>query len=62
MIKKIKAISVRLRGIVKGNGSRGIERERAGEVEDIFGYKNLIASYTHLYWGEMDVMSLFGGA
>lgn len=37
MIKKIKAISVRLRGIVKGNGSRGIETERAGEVEDIFG-------------------------
>ena len=28
----------------------------------IFRYKNLIASYTHLYWGEMDVMSLFGGA
>ena len=27
----------------------------------IFRYKNLIASYTHLYWGEMDVMSLFGG-
>lgn len=36
MIKKIKAISVRLRGIVKGNGSRGIERERAGEVEENF--------------------------
>lgn len=27
----------------------------------VFRYKNLIASYTHLYWGETDVMSLFGG-
>lgn len=26
----------------------------------VFRYKNLIASYTHLYWGEVDVMSLFG--
>ena len=25
----------------------------------IFRYKNVIASYTHLYWGEIDVMSLF---
>ena len=25
-----------------------------------FRYKNLIASYTHLYWGEVDVMALFG--
>lgn len=36
IIKKIKAISVRLRGIVKGKGSRGIETERAGEVEENF--------------------------
>lgn len=36
MIKKIKAISARLRGIVKGNGKRGIETERAGEVEENF--------------------------
>ena len=27
----------------------------------VFRYKNLIASYTHLYWGETNVMSLFGG-
>lgn len=26
----------------------------------VFRYKNLIASYTHLYWGEVDVMALFG--
>lgn len=26
----------------------------------VFRYKNLIASYTHLYWGEVDVLSLFG--
>ena len=25
----------------------------------VFRYKNVIASYTHLYWGEIDVMSLF---
>ena len=25
----------------------------------VFRYKNVIASYTHLYWGEVDVMSLF---
>lgn len=25
----------------------------------VFRYKNVIASYTHLYWGETDVMSLF---
>ena len=25
----------------------------------VFRYKNTIASYTHLYWGEIDVMSLF---
>lgn len=25
----------------------------------VFRYKNLIASYTHLYWGEVDVKSLF---
>ena len=26
----------------------------------VFRYKNLIASYMHLYWGEVDVMALFG--
>ena len=26
----------------------------------VFRYKNLIDSYTHLYWGEVDVMALFG--
>lgn len=26
----------------------------------VFRYKNLITSYTHLYWGEVDVMALFG--
>ena len=26
----------------------------------VFRHKNLIASYTHLYWGEVDVMALFG--
>lgn len=26
----------------------------------VFRYKNLIVSYTHLYWGEVDVMALFG--
>ena len=26
----------------------------------VFRYKNLIASYTHRYWGEVDVMALFG--
>lgn len=26
----------------------------------VFHYKNLIASYMHLYWGEVDVMALFG--
>ena len=26
----------------------------------VFRYKNLIASYTHLYWGEVDEMALFG--
>ena len=26
----------------------------------VFRYKILIASYTHLYWGEVDVMALFG--
>ena len=25
----------------------------------IFRYKNLIASYTHLYWGEIDILQLF---
>lgn len=25
----------------------------------VFRYKNAIASYTHLYWGEIDLMSLF---
>lgn len=25
----------------------------------VFRYKNVIASYTHLYWGEIDVMALF---
>ena len=25
----------------------------------VFRYKNTIASYTHLYWGETDIMSLF---
>lgn len=25
----------------------------------VFRHKNVIASYTHLYWGEIDVMSLF---
>lgn len=25
----------------------------------IFRYKNVIASYTHLYWGEIDIMKLF---
>lgn len=25
----------------------------------VFRYKNVIASYTHLYWGEIDLMSLF---
>lgn len=33
---------------------------KGGEVTTpVFRYKNLIASYTHLYWGEVDVMSLF---
>lgn len=26
----------------------------------VFRYNNLIASYMHLYWGEVDVMALFG--
>lgn len=26
----------------------------------VFRYKNLITSYMHLYWGEVDVMALFG--
>lgn len=26
----------------------------------VFRYKNVIASYTHLYWGELDVLGLFG--
>lgn len=26
----------------------------------IFRYKNVIASYTHLYWGEIDLLKLFG--
>ena len=25
----------------------------------VFKYKNLIASYTHLYWGDNDIMKLF---
>lgn len=25
----------------------------------VFRYKNVIASYTHLYWGEIDIMNLF---
>ena len=25
----------------------------------MFRYKNLIASYTHLYWGETGIWSLF---
>lgn len=25
----------------------------------VFRYKNVIASYTHLYWGEMNIMNLF---
>ena len=25
----------------------------------VFRYKNTIASYTHLYWGETDIMRLF---
>lgn len=25
----------------------------------VFRYKNLIASYTHLYWGEIDLLALF---
>lgn len=25
----------------------------------VFRYKNLIASYTHLYWGETDILKLF---
>ncbi|MEG1660318.1 MAG: cobyrinate a,c-diamide synthase, partial [Bacteroides sp.] len=25
----------------------------------VFRYKNVIASYTHLYWGEMNLMKLF---
>lgn len=25
----------------------------------VFRYKNVIASYTHLYWGEIDIMKLF---
>ncbi len=25
----------------------------------VFRYKNVIASYTHLYWGEVDVKRLF---
>ena len=25
----------------------------------VFRYKNTIASYTHLYWGETDIMKLF---
>lgn len=29
-------------------------------ITPVFRYKNLIASYTHLYWGEVDVMALFG--
>ena len=27
----------------------------------VFRYKNLLASYVHLYWGEADIMRLFGG-
>lgn len=32
-----------------------------GQLVDspVFRYKNVIASYTHLYWGETDVMGLF---
>ena len=26
----------------------------------VFRYKNLLASYTHLYWGEIDLDKLFG--
>ena len=34
---------------------------KGGKVSTpVFRYKNLIASYTHLYWGEVDVMALFG--
>ena len=29
-------------------------------ITPVFRYKNLIASYMHLYWGEVDVMALFG--
>jgi cobyrinic acid a,c-diamide synthase len=25
----------------------------------VFRYKNVIASYTHLYWGEIDLLKLF---
>ena len=25
----------------------------------VFRYKNVIASYTHLYWGEIDITQLF---
>ena len=25
----------------------------------VFRYKNLLASYTHLYWGETDIVQLF---
>lgn len=25
----------------------------------VFRYKNLLASYTHLYWGEIDLNKLF---
>ena len=36
-------------------------KAKGGKVTTpVLRYKNLIASYTHLYWGEVDVMALFG--
>lgn len=33
---------------------------RGGAVDTpVYRYKNLIASYTHLYWGELDLLNLF---
>ena len=38
-----------------------VYNDKGGKVTTpVFRYKNLIASYTHLYWGEVDVMALFG--
>lgn len=34
--------------------------KRGKVTTPVFRYKNLIASYMHLYWGEVDVMALFG--